>query len=111
MRPTIVLPMAIMGRTGLWVGYFLARGHGFMGHTVSLATSTTVLTLIMVTMDRFRSAERRNSTISMETKRAMGRATWAIPAMKRAASMRCLDSEAAEAMPLGATARASMQLS
>jgi hypothetical protein len=71
---------------------------------VFMVTLTTALILIMDTADRCPGAGKRNSTTFTATKRAMGKATRAMPAMMGGANTHCPGTGAAEAMVVAADA-------
>ncbi len=74
---------ATTARIGLLAGFFLELARGFTALTTFTDMSITGMILITVTLDQCRSAGRSASTTSGETKRGMGEAMWATPAMKR----------------------------
>jgi len=75
MPRTIALLTATTGLIGLWVGYFLELVPGFTDLTDFSDTSTTALILIMVTLDRCRSAGRSDSITFKAMRREMGEGT------------------------------------
>ena len=70
-----VLLTATSGLIGLLAGCLLEQAPGFMAVAAFTDMSTTGLILITVTLDHYRSAERRASTTSRQTRREMGEAT------------------------------------
>src|ERR1700722_20459167 len=74
--PTTARRTATTGPTGLWVAYFWELAPGSTAPNTSPATSTTGLTLVTATADRFLDAEMNPTTTSTAMRPETGKATW-----------------------------------